>query len=388
MRIAASPPPADQPLRLPLCLFKVDLWHQPSDPDRNTCRTFGAQPKRHIQPRFTSRRLDWPLWRWWLPALAALSLLLLPTTSVADSNLQRPSTATAPGDADSLTREHEHTTSVPDALSEQSKVTTGQWNVRLAMGAGYRSNPLIGGKNLPLWLMPDVSYYGKKWFFDNGRVGYTAWHNDHWTLSSVLQLNEEKGYFIRSSASNWWQLRQVNYTTIGQTDINNGMLGPTRTKAAPSKVSISDVTSRPMAIDAGIQLNYQHQGYLAAATVWHDVSGSYQGAHAQLQLGHQWQHSSGVWLVSAGLRYKSRDLMQRYYGISAADAEQAGILPWHASHSWQPQWQLQWQYPLTADWNLHAMWQQQRLDDATTASPLVDTATIHRWFVGASYRFW
>lgn len=389
MRIATTQPFADKLLHLPLRLSKIVRSYV-----RRARSAASYRPilwTRVIKPRFISGPLDWPLWCYKF-CLAAGLLWLLPSTVMANhhwppaANAEPRNSQTQRQPVSPEPDEHSATYSAPYS------VQTGQWHLRVAMGAGYRSNPLLGGKNLPLWLMPDVSYYGEKWFFDNGRVGYTAWqtsrNNTNWSISPVLQINEEKGYFIRSSASNWWQLRNVTYANIGHTEINNGMVGPSRTKAAPSKVSISDVTSRPTALDAGVQLNVQQHDFFAVAALWHDVSGGYQGAHAQLQLGHQWQHSSGVWSVSGGLRYKSRDLIQRYYGISDADAERAGISAWQTTHSWQPQWQLQWQYPLTADWQLHAMWQQQRLDDAVTASPLVENASIHRWFVGASYRFW
>ena len=70
----------------------------------------------------------------------------------------------------------------PNAMAG-SCTEQGQWRFAVAAGAGHRSNPLVGGHNFPLWVIPDLSYYGKHWFFDNGTLGY------NWSLDSSWQLS-------------------------------------------------------------------------------------------------------------------------------------------------------------------------------------------------------
>ena len=46
-------------------------------------------------------------------------------------------------------------------------VAVGGWNFSVALGAGVRTNPLVNGQGLPLVVVPQVSYYGERFFLDN-----------------------------------------------------------------------------------------------------------------------------------------------------------------------------------------------------------------------------
>ena len=52
-------------------------------------------------------------------------------------------------------------------------VAIGRWNFSVALGAGVRTNPLVNGKDIPLIVIPQVSYYGKRFFIDNLDLGFT-----------------------------------------------------------------------------------------------------------------------------------------------------------------------------------------------------------------------
>ena len=48
-------------------------------------------------------------------------------------------------------------------------VAVGKWNFSLALGAGVRTNPLLDGENIPLLVIPEFSYYGRRFFIDKDR---------------------------------------------------------------------------------------------------------------------------------------------------------------------------------------------------------------------------
>lgn len=251
---------------------------------------------------------------------------------------------------------------------------TGQWQFALALGAGHRSNPLVGGRNFPLNLMPDLNYYGKHWFFDNGTLGYSWSLSDEVQLSLISRLNEEKGYFRRHHLSNLFSQRVSESVSL---------MGPTQKYQQPIELSVADQAKRPTAVDAGWQLDW-FSPFLHWKLNWlHDVSGQYHGQHASLAASHSWQNSLGHWQLSSAFTWKSSQLIDTYYALDQSRLNELAPL----QDSWQPELKLSWSYPLTPDWSMLAFYRYRLLDDAITLSPLVEENSVRSWFVGVSYQF-
>lgn len=257
------------------------------------------------------------------------------------------------------------------------------WQISLAMGAGYRSNPLYGGHNWPLWLMPDFSYYDEHFFFDNGTVGYSWSLQPDLTLSLVSRLNEEHGFFRRHSAVNLFQSPMIS-------DV--GIAGPAQKFMLRKELSIAQVDKRPMALDAGLQLNWFLSGVHLTLNWWHDVSQQYDGQHLKLAVSKGWQHWTGHWQLGAALAWKDQRLMNTYYGLSEQEGDG---LEYRALDSWQPEVSLQWSYPLNERWQLLSFWKYRWLNtdvevpslNMRLQSPLLQESSVRSWFVGLSYRF-
>lgn len=266
--------------------------------------------------------------------------------------------------------------SIPNTCTE-----AGSWQVSLAMGAGFRSNPLHGGHNWPLWLMPDLSYYAQHWFFDNGTLGYTLNPTSDWQFSLVSRLNEEAGYFRRASPANVFQRQGIASVT-----------GPQEKFLYAAELSVAVLDKRPLALDAGTQLDWNWAGLQWRLNWWHDVSGQYHGQHLKFGAAYAWAHRSGNWLFSSAIAWKDTDLMNTYYGIRAAEGDGFDYL---ARASWQPELAVQWQYPLTAQWSVLTMLRYRWLNTEVqlqpggpvTDSPMMQEQYIRSWFVGLSYRF-
>ncbi len=270
-----------------------------------------------------------------------------------------------------------------DSNAQESCIATEQWQVSLAMGAGFRSNPLHGGHNLPLWLMPDISYYGEHWFFDNATLGYSWQLTPDLHISLVSRLNEEQGYFRRRSPVNLFETHFIS---------GAGVAGPIQKVSTKQELSIAQADKRPMALDGGLQLNWFLPGVQLKLNWWHDISQQYEGQHVRLAAGTGWQNQTGQWQLNAALAWKDQRLMNTYYGLNAQEGEG---LEYRALASWQPELSLQWQYPLTERWQLMSLWRYRWLntDVALPASPgriqspLLQESVVQSWFIGFSYRF-
>lgn len=263
------------------------------------------------------------------------------------------------------------------SIADERYIEASSWQLGLAFGLGQSSTPLHGAKALPLWLMPDVSYYGNSVFFDNGVLGASATLDPQWTLSLVSRLNPEKGYFYR------WHLSSIN--VIDQSFQSMPTVSQEPRNQQQAKVSVDEVSRRPTAWDGGLQLNGDFDRWSLRLNAWTDISGQHHGHQLGAVASWFWQNAYGHWRWSTALHWKSEQLMDRYYGIGA---EEAVHLPrYQAKASWQPEIEIAWSFPIRSGWSLMAFYRYRWLDNAMIRSPLVKQRDMHSWFIGWSYRF-
>ncbi len=127
------------------------------------------------------------------------------------------------------------TTDVDAALSDaelpashclEDCVEIGRWRVDVAMGLGVRTNPLVSGDDIPLFIIPELSYYGKRFYLKNLELGFTLFENNHRQVNVTVAPGYQQLYFER------W-------------DVNNFQLGGGSTFSAPPvSVSYGDVPYR------------------------------------------------------------------------------------------------------------------------------------------------
>ncbi|MDP5142427.1 MipA/OmpV family protein [Rheinheimera baltica] len=258
-------------------------------------------------------------------------------------------------------------------LDDPGCATEQKLYLSLALGYGQRSNPLYDGEELPLILLPEVYYYGENWFFDNGKLG-TSWAlSEQWHLSLVSQLNSEKGYFQKWFGGNVFQFSQ----SFTNASISEERIGP-------MQASVHEISKRPTAVDAGLQLDWFSDNWQVQSNVWQDISNTYQGQHASISVGRYWENAFGRWQFIAKLNWKSAKLIDTYYGIDNNDPFY--LRRYNGKPSWQPELRLSWQHPLSERFAVLGFLRYLHLDDAMTDSPLLRTNNITTWFFGVSYR--
>lgn len=268
-----------------------------------------------------------------------------------------------------------HAAATTGCDQESLCATEQELHLSFALGYGQRSNPLYGGEALPLVLLPDVYYYAEHWFFDNGKLG-TGWAlSEQLQLSLIGQFNQEKGHFQKWFGGNAFQFNSA----LPGANITDERYGPLQ-------VSVREIRKRPTAFDLGLQLDWFSIGWQLQGALWQDISNTYQGQHATLSAGRNWQSRFGDWQLGAKLHWKSAKLIDTYYGI---DNNEPFYLPrYNGKASWQPELRLSWQQPVSERVSLLAFLRYLSLDDAMTDSPLVKSDNVTTWFFGISYRFY
>ncbi|WP_372627797.1 MipA/OmpV family protein [Arsukibacterium sp.] len=247
----------------------------------------------------------------------------------------------------------------------------------LALGYGQRSNPLNGGKNLDLVVLPEIYYYSEYWFFDNGRLGSSVALSERTQLSIIGQFNQEKGYFQQWFSGN---LLQFEASTVVMPQFSIAF-----ERQAPFEVAVSQVSKRPTAFDIGLQLDTVRHNTLWHLAYWTDASKQHHGQYASVGARRGWQSAYGNWQLSANLHWKSAQLIDTYYGLTALEVPPGQ--EYLGRDSWQAELRLNWNKPLTERLSVLIFLRYLQLDSAMTDSALVRSDHVTTWFGGVSYRF-
>src|SRR5690349_18424651 len=73
------------------------------------------------------------------------------------------------------------------------------WRLGAAFGYGERTNPLIQSEKIPVLVDLDVAWFGKRWFFDNGDVGFSVLDRPAFTLNAVARVNTDRAFFSKTN---------------------------------------------------------------------------------------------------------------------------------------------------------------------------------------------
>ncbi len=252
-------------------------------------------------------------------------------------------------------------------------VSVNQWQFSLAIGVGQLTNPLEGGDDIPLVLLPDIHYYSEQFFIENNVVGYSFYQSENFVLSAVGQLNREKAFFTD------WQPSHLFVPNF-----SDSML----TEAEQRSIDKDDVSKRKWAVDGGIQLNwFIGQNTELKAQLLHDINNVYQGVNGQLALYHYLNISDDTKLnLGIGANWHSKQLNNYYYGLDKKD--QVGLANFYqADAGINPFISFGLNYRLNDRWQAQIRVKQQKLSKAISDSPLVKEQQITSAFIGVVYAF-
>lgn len=402
-------------------------------------------------------------------------------------------------------------------LCEPDCVPVGDWRVSVGLGAGMRSNPLHQGEDTPLVVLPEVSYYGERFFLENLEMGFTLFEDRRHQLNLLLTPGYDQMYFNRwdpfnfsgsggfspgvggappGMASNY----SINISAQPQnTDVTNPGPGPSGSDPAgavyipqaerviingrviemdpgrqtlvgvegntitvtvvdssiniggvapgdrvvldgvgavegraganlqwdeavtpeftdrPRRVSVGvdegnryllsaeaatetladavqpipadQVAHRRMAGLAGMEYTYSLEAVSLHLQTLADVTGVHDGHEVRMALMFPWLWGEQRWALTLGANYKSRAILDYYYGIDTRDTADAALFYSPASAGVERLLRLDWQRPLSHHWSLRAMVQYLELPREIHTSPLVSDKSVGTLFFGGVYHF-
>lgn len=257
-------------------------------------------------------------------------------------------------------------------------IETEKWRVGIALGAGAKTNPLVGGDAIPLVLIPDIAYYGDNVYLDNAEVGYQWIQTPTFALDTFFSVNTEKAFFT------FWHPSNV----LGASGhFLSNAIGPSNASPFDDRqVSVDEVKSRKWAIDAGIRWHKRSADSQWRIAVKTDASNVHHGHQFEISYQHHW--SLNEWQVSLAptVIWKSSKLVDYYYGVDQQDNVLRDLY-YDASAGWQPSLALSANKKINQQWQWLIRTSVTWLHSGMTNSPLVDKKYTSTVFIGLGYVF-
>lgn len=286
-------------------------------------------------------------------------------------------------------------------------VATGTWEAKVALGAGARTNPIAGADNVPLVLIPQLTYYGKRFFFDTMDLGYTLVDEPRWMMNLLVTPSDDGLYFFDDDWGRFFldgglSSVGINFSpapektddlnespAVGDPDDGPQQMPQEQESPAPSaskRAPAPALRDRNIAALGGLEASGDMGRFQWQLQALSDVSGVHDGKEVRFAVStgtEQHAHQLGV---SLGFSWKSAEVMEYYYGVTQGESSQ-GRPVYRPGSGTSPFVRLSWSRPISAHWRWLGSLQFEQLSDAVRHSPLTDRNNVMQVFLGGVYHF-
>jgi outer membrane protein len=243
-------------------------------------------------------------------------------------------------------------------------VAIGRWNFSVALGAGVRTNPLVNGKDIPLVVIPQFSYYGKRVFIDNLDFGFTLAERGDNMFNLIATPGYDRVYFYRSDLQNFF----IGFPNTSPVTESPGT--PGATKVPPPSPRITYL--------AGPEWTFKFGQVSGQLDLLRDATGQNSGDEIRGALGIPLLKSEGTVSANIGFTWKSAATVNYYYRVP---------ILYSGSAAFDPFIKLGYTLPLSSKWRFNAFAEYERLGNGIADSPIVAEHSVATVFVGAIYTF-
>jgi outer membrane protein len=245
----------------------------------------------------------------------------------------------------------------------------GQWEISAAVGFGQRSNPIEGKSDIPLVVIPHISWYGKRFFLENLEFGYTIHDGETNTFNLIASPGYDRVFFYKNDLQNIFIA-------------GSGVAGnATFTKAGtvvPPEGKEFQVQDRHTTYLVGPEWGFTYGRVTGQVNALREVTGENDGYEVRAAFAAPLLSSPTSSLVaSAGLTWKSEEIVRYYYGIDGL---------YHPGAALNPFVKLRYSHPLSDRWTINALAHYERLAGAISGSPIVTEDHVTTVFAGVVFK--
>jgi len=244
------------------------------------------------------------------------------------------------------------------------------WRLGAAFGYGQRTNPLIQSDDIPVLVDLDIAWFGKRWFFDNGDLGFTMHEGARSTTSLVARVNSDRVFFAKTN---------TRYVQLGYAA--NGV--PPAQLINPAPVKPPD---RDYAIELGVESLIDGDWGAATLRAFHDVSGTHRGYELAAYYSRRFTTGRFSFEPTVGASYKSDRLNDYYWGVHPDEASIA-LPEYHAGAGLNFEGGLVANYYFSRNLRFAMSVNYERLSDEIVGSPLTEENHVLAYFSGLAWTF-
>ena len=249
------------------------------------------------------------------------------------------------------------------------------WQVRFAIGLGGRTNPLINSSDIPLLVMPQISYYGENFFVDNLNMGFTLIETDTLTLNVITDINYDRVFFSRTDPGN------ILFQSLIADGIAVGNLPPDG--QADSIAIAPSSLNRKISYLAGLGLIWLNDNHRLDIELFNDISNIHDGQEARLA--YEYFYQNGDWTINPELElvWKSDEINTYYYGYTNDEY----LIDYQADAGLNISLGLNVINKIDDHWFWLGKLSYMKLSDEISNSPLVEKDYSITTFIGLVYTF-
>jgi outer membrane protein len=254
------------------------------------------------------------------------------------------------------------------------------WRFGVALGYGQRSNPLIQSDDIPVVVDIDIAWFGKRWFFDNGDVGFALADNPLFTANVVARVNSDRTFFSKTNTRYVSFARTTGGYAVPITDPNTGA---PLTAAAPAPLEVPD---RDYAVELGLEVLLDGEWGEATLRGFHDVSQTHEGFELSADYGYRFARGRWSLSPSVGVAYKDAKLSDYYWGVHPGEGGLT-LRQYHAAGGFSWEAGLRANYYLSKSLRAAVSANYERLQHSVGLSPMVEQPYVFGYFAGIAWQF-
>lgn len=245
-------------------------------------------------------------------------------------------------------------------------VIVGEWDLSVGLGAGVRTNPVAGRSDIPLYVIPQFSYYGKRFFLDNLEPGFTLHEGNVHTINLVAAPGYDRVFFSRGDLQNI--LVSGPLATTGGGLVSAGDEESTRE---------FPVHRRRTTYLAGPEWLFSYGRLAGQLSALREVTGRHNGYEVRGAISAPLIQTEHSLVANAGFTWKSAETVRYYYGVERLYRPNAALNPFL---------KVAYSLPLSERWTLNAFVHYEYLSDEIADSPVVSDPSVVTAFVGFNFK--
>lgn len=243
----------------------------------------------------------------------------------------------------------------------------GEWDLSIALGAGVRTNPIDGRSDIPLIAIPQLSYYGKRFFLDNLEPGYTLYEGDAHTVNVIATPGYDRVFFSRSDLQNVFVSGPLGSTGGAGTGVGTGDALPKEFRGHRRRTTYL----------VGPEWLFSYGRFAGQLSALQEVTGRHEGHEIRGAISAALIQTENSLVANAGFTWKSAETVRYYYGVKQLYRPDSALNPFV---------KVGYSRAVSERWTLNAFVHYEHLSDEIADSPIVSNHSVVTAFVGFNFK--